>query len=96
MKNVHKVVSIMTTKELTSYRDAIHYHSLKCIGQFTSEAIDAGKCLVNLSIALYTLFIELDKFINKSSTLIHAKDIVYKSREKYLLSFDGGKPIRKY
>ena len=61
---------------------------------------------MNISISLYTLytlFIELDKFINIHCTdinifkdplkLIHTKDNKYKSREKYLLLFDVGKKI---
>ena len=36
----------------------------KATDQSTSKEINADKYLVNLSIALYTLFIELDKFIS--------------------------------
>ena len=54
MKNVHNVVSTMITKEFASSRGAIHYHSLNYTDQSTSEEIDADKCLVKLSIALYT------------------------------------------
>ena len=104
MKNVHNVVSIMITKEFASSRVDIHYHRLNYTDQSTLEETDADKCLVNLSIALYTLFVDLDKFNNiywteshiferHSSTLIHAKDNAYTSREKYLLSFDIGKKI---
>ena len=64
MKNIHNNVSTMITKEFEVSRVAIHYHSLHYTDQSTSEEIDADKFLVNLSIALYTLFIELDKFIN--------------------------------
>ena len=101
MKNVHNVVSTMITKEFASSRGAIHYHSLNYTDQSTSEEIDADKCLVNLSIALYTLFIDLDKFIDTQwtynndfkkspSKLIHGKE-AYKIRELFLLSFDVGK-----
>ena len=89
-------------KTCTSSRDAIHYHSLNYTDQSTSEEIDTDKCLVNLAITLYTLFKPLDNFINSHwtcsndseknpSTLIHAKDNAYKSREKYLISFDVAK-----
>ena len=102
MENIHNVVSTMITKEFASSRGAIHYHSLNYTDQSTLEKNDADKCLVNLSIALYTLFIDLDKFITiqwsyrsdseiNPSTLNHGKDNAYKSREKYLLSFDAGK-----
>ena len=56
MKNVHNVVSTMITKEFTSSRVTIHYHSLNYTDQSTSEEIDADKCLVNLSIALYFIY----------------------------------------
>ena len=64
MKNIHNAVSTIITKEFASSRGAIHYHSLNYTIQSTSGEIDADKCLINLSIALYTLFIELDKLIN--------------------------------
>ena len=64
MKCFHNVVLTMITKEFTFSRGDIHYHSLNYTDPSTSEEIDGDKCLVNLSIALYTLFIELDKFIN--------------------------------
>ena len=64
MKNVHNVVSTMITKQFVSSRGAIHYHSLNYTDQSTSEEIDTDRCLVNLSIDLYTFFIELNKFIN--------------------------------
>ena len=57
----------MITKEFASSRGAIHCHSLNYTDRSTSEEIDADKCLVNLYIALYTLFIDLDKFIDTGS-----------------------------
>ena len=50
----------MITKELASSRSAIHYHILNYTDQSTSEEIDTDKHLVNLSISLCTLFIDLD------------------------------------
>ena len=102
MKCFHNIVLTMITKEFTFSRGDIHYHSLNYTDPSTSEEIDGDKCLVNLSIALYTLFVDLDKFINiywtesnnyeqNPTTLIHAQDNVYTSREKYLHSFDVGK-----
>ena len=91
----------MISKECVSSQGAIHCHSLNYTDQSTSEKIDADKCLVNLSIALYNLFIKLNKFINihytystvfdknNSSTLIHGKE-VFDSRGLFLLSFDVG------
>ena len=64
MKCFHNIVLTMITKEFTFSRGDIHYHSLNYTDPSTSEEIDGDKCLVNLSIALYTLFIELDKFVN--------------------------------
>ena len=64
MKNVRNVVSTIITKEFSSSRGTMYYHTLNYTDQSTSEAIDADKCLVNLSIVLLTLFIDLDKFIN--------------------------------
>ena len=101
MKNVHNIVHGMITKEFASSRGAIHYHSLNYSDQSTSEEIDADKCLVNLSIALYNLFVNLDKFINKHFTysvlfdknptsLIHGKEAC-DDRELFLKSFDVGK-----
>ena len=98
MKNIHNVVSTMITKEFESFRGAIHYHSLNYTDQSTLEEIDDDKCLVNLCITLYTLFVDLDKCINiywtennifeqNPSTLIHAKDNVYTGREKILGKF---------
>ena len=92
----------MITKEFVSSRGDIHYHSLNYTDQSTLKEIDADECLVHLSIVLYTLFMDLDKFINihwtesnvfqqNNSTLMHAKDNAYESRGKYLLSFDAGK-----
>ena len=54
----------MITKVFASSRGAIHYHSLNYTDQSTSEKNDANKCLVNLYLALYNLFKELDKFID--------------------------------
>ena len=68
MKNVYNIVLNMITKEFTSSRGAIHYHSLNYTDQFTSEEIDSNKCLVNLFIALYTLFKKLDNFIDSHWT----------------------------
>ena len=62
--------------------------------------------MVNISIAVYILFIELDKFIDiywtynndlekYSSTLIHGKE-PYKCRELFVLSFDVGKYFEKF
>ena len=64
MKNIHNVVSTMITKEFESSRGAMHYHRLNYNDQSTLEEIDANKCLANQYIALYTLFVDLDKFIN--------------------------------
>ena len=93
MKHVHNVVSTLATKEFASSRRDVHYHSLNYTDQSTSEEIDAAKCLVNLSIVLYNLFIELDKFIDihwtynndlqtNPSTLMHGKE-AYKCRELF-------------
>ena len=54
----------MITKEFAFSRGAIHYHSLKYTDQYTSEEINANKSLVNVFIALYTLFKKIVKFIN--------------------------------
>ena len=43
MKNVHNVVSTMIIKKLTSFRGAIHYHTLNYTDQSTSEEIDTNK-----------------------------------------------------
>ena len=101
MKNIHNVVDAMITKEFASSWGAIHYHSLKYTDQSTSEEIDADKWLVNLSIDLHNLFIELDKFNDTHwtynndlkiipLTFIHSKE-AYKFRELFLLSFEVGK-----
>ena len=63
MENIHNVISIMITKEFTSSRGDIYYHSLNYTDQSTSEEIDANKYVVNLYIEIYTLFVELDKLI---------------------------------
>ena len=92
MKFFHNVVSTITTKEFASFRGTIHYHSLNYTDQSTSEKNDTDQCLVHLSIPLYTLFKQLDNFINphwtnsskteeNPSKLIHGKE-TYKSREK--------------
>ena len=49
MKNIQNNVSTMIIKEFAVSRVAIHYHSLNYTDQFTTEEIDADKCLVNLS-----------------------------------------------
>ena len=54
MKNVRNVVSTIITKEFSSSRGTMYYHTLNYTDQSTSEAIDADKCLVNLSIVLLT------------------------------------------
>ena len=54
----------MITKEFAFSRGAIHYHSLKYTDQYPSEEIDGNKSLVNVFIALHTLFKKLVKFIN--------------------------------
>ena len=54
----------MITKEFVSSRGDIHYHSLNYIDQSTLNKFDDDECLVHLSIVLYTLFMDLDKFIN--------------------------------
>ena len=98
MKNVHNVEHAMITKEFASSRGAIHYHSLNYSDQSTSEEIGADKCLVNLSIALYNLFVNLDEFINKHFTysalfdtnptsLIHGKGACG-DKELFLQSFN--------
>ena len=106
MTNIHNIVSTMITKEFLSSQGTMHYHSLNYSDQSIAEEMYADKCLVNLSIVLYTLFIDLDKFINMHwsyrndsenapSILMHDKDNAYKSIEKYLLSFEVGKNVRE-
>ena len=96
----------MKTKLYASSRGTVHYSILNYTDQSISAEIDADKCLVNLYIALYTLFKQLNNFINSHltdsnifeqnpSTLIHGKS-AYNSREKYLLSFDAGKTYLKH
>ena len=64
MKNIHNVEDAMITKEFTSSRGAIHYHSLNYTDQSTCIEIKMNKCLVTLSLSLYILFVRLYSFIN--------------------------------
>ena len=64
MKNIHNVVDVMITKEFASSRGAIHSHSLDYTNQSTCIEINMDKCLVTLSLCLYSIFVRLDSFIN--------------------------------
>ena len=87
----------MITKEFASSRGSIHYHSLNYTDQATSEELDADKYLVNISITLYTLLNQLDKFINSHWICINEYKIdnAYKSRQKYLPLFDARKSYQE-
>ena len=100
MQNIHNVVDAMITKEFTSSKGAIHYHSLNYTDQSTCIKIKMDKCLVILSLSLYSLFVRLDSLINcnweKSeefginlTTIIDGKE-AYKTREFPLKSFEEG------
>ena len=105
MKNIHNVVDTLITKEFASSRGAIHYHSLNYTDQSTSIEKNMDKCLVTLSLSLYSLFVRLDNFINcnwkrcdsfkiNPSTIIDGK-VGYNAREKFLTSFVVGKTYWK-
>ena len=89
---MHNVVDAMITKEFTSSRGAIHYHSLNYTDQSTCIETKMNKCLVTLSLSLYRLFINCDwektnQFQKNLSTIIDGKE-GYKIRECFLKSFE--------
>ena len=94
IKNIHNAVDAMITTEFASSRGTVHHHSLNYTDPSTCIDIKRNKCLVILSLSLYSLCVTLDFYINcnwvksdqfqtNPSTIIDGK-AGYKIRECFL------------